>query len=120
MTKIAQLHNGTQIHFPDEMPDHEMDAAVQRHLGVGQPPNPNTMMQLMHLLVEHANNTSVGTQKLHDTQHKTQVISNAKHVETIEQASTQIADAIDKLTQAIGAVGSAVVNMVQSKTSSGA
>lgn len=33
--KAAQLPNGQQILFPDETPDEEMDASVQRYLGAG-------------------------------------------------------------------------------------
>jgi hypothetical protein len=32
MTKVAQLHDGTTLEFPDDMPDDQMDAQVQQHL----------------------------------------------------------------------------------------
>lgn len=35
MSKRAQLHDGTILEFPDETPDHVMDAAVQRHVSGG-------------------------------------------------------------------------------------
>lgn len=36
MPKIAELHNGTQIHFPDDIADADMDAQVKKHLGVSE------------------------------------------------------------------------------------
>lgn len=38
--KIARLHDGTELYFPPEMPDAEMDARVQQHLMRGQAQNP--------------------------------------------------------------------------------
>ena len=32
MTKIALLHNGHELHFPDDISDEEMDGHVQGHL----------------------------------------------------------------------------------------
>lgn len=97
MAKIAQLHNGTQIHFPDDMPDHEMDATVQKHLGVISPD------QLL--------------------QHKTQVVTGAAHVDAVNamaeavkmlreplmviaDSSQKIAMAISELSAKMAQVGS--------------
>lgn len=42
--KIARLHNGIEIHFPDDMPDQQMDMEVQKYLtGGGAAPGPDTM-----------------------------------------------------------------------------
>ncbi len=103
MAKIAALHNGTQIHFPDTTPDSEMDTAVNRHLNIKQPPT---------------------------DEHKTHIIAQAAHVEatngvakamqdilgpisgmadTIEQNTPEIIMAIDKLSGTIERVGSAII-----------
>lgn len=52
MAKIATLHNGVQIHFPDETPDAEMDKAVQNHLGIGEP-RPDMMGVLLEAISKH-------------------------------------------------------------------
>ena len=36
--KIAQLHDNSELHFPDETPDEVMHAAVQQHLADMPPP----------------------------------------------------------------------------------
>lgn len=52
MVKIATLHNGVQIHFPDETPDVDMDKVVQNHLGIGEP-RPDMMGVLLDAMSKH-------------------------------------------------------------------
>lgn len=81
MAKIAELHNGTQIHFPDDMPDHEMDAAVHRHLGVKQPPS---------------------------AEHKTQIIAHAAHVEATNSVAAAMKEGMDGLLGPLSGLADAV------------
>lgn len=98
MTKIAQLHNGAQIHFPDETPDENMDAVVRHHLSMGQsdPKALASFTQAMKMHVDHIKKTESEAERekqaLEDTHHKTNIIAHAAHVE----ATKGVADAMSK------------------------
>ena len=52
--KVAILHTGEQLHFPDETPDEVMDMTVKRHLGI--PEGPSDTEQLLRgflMAVDH-------------------------------------------------------------------
>lgn len=75
MAKIAELHNGTKIHFPDTMPDSEMDTHVRRHLGLPD------------------QDPEIAEQKqLDDKRHKVGIVARAAHVE----ATNGVADAMQR------------------------
>lgn len=64
MTKIAQLHNGVQIHFPDETPDAEMDKAVQRHLGGTDPAAISAFMKAVNSHTKTVMDVQTGVNKI--------------------------------------------------------
>lgn len=117
MAKIAQLHNGTQIHFPDEMPDHEMDAAVQRHLGVGAPPaepaapDMDLMGAIMQAVASHSSlsQTAKGAQDKamqdqHTLNHKTHIITSAAKVDATNGLATATTAGFQEIMGPLGAL----------------
>lgn len=66
MTKIAQLHNGIEIHFPDETSDQEMDEAVKRHMHTTDPVIVSSFLKAVN---SHAKTTAeihAGVAKTHE------------------------------------------------------
>lgn len=116
MTKVAQLHDGTQIHFPDHVQDHEMDAAVQRHTGANQAINPQMLMQLLHAMVSHAGTSTTENGLATQLQHKTHVVAAGATVDAINAAADKIAGAIGQLAEALNTVSGSVLNTMQQKT----
>lgn len=102
MPKIAELHNGTQIHFPDHVGDEEMDQTVQRHLGV-TPPNPDMLQAILQAIGAHAGavtaNKADNSMQMHSDNMQAQ---QAMHAERMQAAGEH--------TKAIGAVGQTVGN----------
>lgn len=123
MAKIAQLHNGTQIHFPDDTSEEDMDAAVHHHMAFAQA-----------LTTAHGKEAALREERernFREMSHKTKVIASAAHVEatgsvakavnelmgpisgladTSEHALPQLVMAIDGLSNTILKVGAAIVH----------
>lgn len=112
MAKIAQLHNGVQIHFPDETPDDEMDRVVQHHVSQV---DPNIINSFMKSVNSHAKSVlqvqsdmqkvnSEETSKKQNQEHKDAELAandERRHDETMQgrMAQTQI---IDNVGQKLG------------------
>jgi hypothetical protein len=44
--KIAQLHNGEELYFPDEFDDHQMDAAVTKYIRMQTQSNKEQLQEI--------------------------------------------------------------------------
>lgn len=110
----VQLHDGTQIHFPDGTPDEHIDAAVMRHLGLPaqgaqqpaeMPPepapvsggSPELMLALMQAIGGHATDLQSQQQQQREAdaqQRQRQDENMAQHtavkVDAINQASAGV------------------------------
>lgn len=112
MPKIAELHDGTQIHFPDTTPDQHMDSAVQRHLGI-QPPtapgSPEMVQALLSTFAQHlTNQKQAGDAQALQGQNVAQ--GQMQQAQDLHMASLQQADAHHSaLLDALGQIVSPVI-----------
>lgn len=117
MAKIAELHNGTQIHFPDSMPDSEMDAAVQRHLGLMDPDITATFVKALTAHAKAAGDVKSAARSAidkdaadrttEDRNHKVNVIASAAHVEATRGVSTAMQEGLNMLAGPLAALADA-------------
>lgn len=106
MTKVAQLHDGTEIHFSDETSDHDMDAAVRRHLGVAPSPQSDGLIKALmsavstHLAAQDNNQSHTSAVSVEDKERANQQHSTV--VDTMRQGHLMARADNDHLAKSIG------------------
>lgn len=98
--KIAQLHDGTEIHFRDDTPEEEMDAAVNHHIAFSK-------------AIKTERQKENEKQRQHDLaanelNHKTHVITAAANVEATKNLTKATEEGLNSLAGPLAAVADAM------------
>lgn len=103
MAKIAQLHNGTEIHFPDDTPDQHMDTAVAQHLGVPADPSnivPTLMAAFSQHLQQQQGDKQAQVSQLVSAVHDNRAIADSKMQQADQHTGAKV-DAVNGVAQAM-------------------
>lgn len=123
--KIAQLEDGTQIHFPGHVADAHMDEVVKRHLGLAPSSSSKALLQTFHDALEQhlaqTDNAPSGGMTPHDrdqlAKHRAASLDVQKAGHLMGQRNNQeLIAAIAPMLKAIAANGPAVIKAINALT----